>query len=323
MEAQKYSFGFTYGDHYDADEAAKLIKRLEKPKRSVDVVLDTDTYNEVDDQYALAYLLQSSDKLSLKALYAAPFDNHHSKSAEDGMLRSYDEIFKVLDLAGRPEYKKFVYKGARAFLFSEQDAQKSAAAYDLIERSQHYDCENPLYVVGIAACTNIASAILLDPTIIERIFVVWLGGLGFDWHDNNSFNASQDIAAARILLGAKVPLVLLPGRGVVDHFSTTGPELNHHLKGRNSFCDYIIGRTADEAAIFDPANICWSRPLSDVTAVAWLLDGPFMLDRLESSPIMEYDRYYSFDNRRHFIRYVYAINRDMLMADLFSKLASL
>ena len=323
MEMQKYSFGFTYGDHYDADEAAMWVKRLEKPRRPIDVALDTDTYNEVDDQYALAYLLQSSEKLSLKALYAAPFDNHHSKSAEDGMLRSYDEIFKVLEIIGRPEYTKNVFKGSRSFLSSEYEAQDSDAVQNLIELSRNYDRENPLYVIGIAACTNIASAILLDPTITERIFVVWLGGLGFDWHDNNSFNASQDIAAARILLGAKVPLVLLPGRGVVDHFSTTGPELNHHLKGRNPFCDYIIGRTAEEAAIFDPANICWSRPLSDVTAVAWLLDGPFMLDRLENSPIMEYDRYYSFDKRRHFIRYVYAINRDTLMADLFNKLSAL
>lgn len=67
----------------------------------------------------------------------------------------------------------------------------------------------------------------------------------------------------------------------------------------------------------------WSRPISDVPAVAWLVDNEFMLDRLEPSPIMEYDHYYAEDKRRHFIRYVYSINRDRLMYDLFTKLAKL
>ena len=49
-----------------------------------------------------------------------------------------------------------------------------------------------------------------------------------------AFNAKQDVAAARVLLGSGVPLVLLPGRGVVDHFSTTGPELEYWLRGKMS-----------------------------------------------------------------------------------------
>ena len=54
---------------------AKLIRRLEKPKGRVDVVIDTDTYNEIDDQFALSYLIKSDEKLNLKAIYAAPFFN--------------------------------------------------------------------------------------------------------------------------------------------------------------------------------------------------------------------------------------------------------
>ena len=45
--------------------------------------------------------------------------------------------------------------------------------------------------------------------------------------------------------------------------------------------------------------------------------------RQEPSPIMEYDHHYAKDKRRHFIRYVYSINRDRLMKDLFDKLASI
>ena len=44
------------------DEITRL-SMLQKPAGPVDVVLDTDTYNEIDDQYALAYLVRSDDEL--------------------------------------------------------------------------------------------------------------------------------------------------------------------------------------------------------------------------------------------------------------------
>lgn len=296
-----------------------IIRRLKKPKGKVDVVLDTDTYNEIDDQFALAYLIQSEDKLNLKAVYAAPFFNHHSISPKDGMERSYDEIFNCYKLMKENRFDNVTFKGADSFLKDEKTPVISDAVKDLVERSKDYSEENPLYVIGIAAATNIASAILLDETIVERIVVLWLGGLSYDWHDNQSFNSGQDIAAARVLLNSGVPLVQFPGKNVISAFTTTGPELEYWLKGKNEFCDYMIEKTAEEARICYGGRV-WSRAIWDVVPVAWLLDGDFMLDTLVKSPIMQYNNYYSFDPRRHFIKYVYRIERDNLMDDLFTKL---
>ena len=39
---------FTYPDAVDEDRFAAVIHRLKRPDRPVDMVLDTDTYNEVD-----------------------------------------------------------------------------------------------------------------------------------------------------------------------------------------------------------------------------------------------------------------------------------
>lgn len=319
MESPK-PYIFTDGNTNGMDEYAASVWRLKRPKGKVDVVLDTDPYNEVDDQYAIAYLLQSTEKLNLKGIYAAPFFNHHSRGPADGMERSYQEIFHVLDLLDRNEYGGMVFKGSDGFLKDEQSPIDSPAVQELIRLSEQYSTEKPLYIIGIAACTNLASALLLCPEIKDRVFIVWLGGMGFDWHDNQSFNAGQDVAAARVLLGSGAPVVLIPGRGVLDRFITTGPELEYWLRGKNAFCDYIIEKTAREAESCNGGK-CWSRPLSDVAAVAWLLGENFMLDRLEHSPVMEYDHLYAEDKRRLFIRYVYSINRDKLMADLFEKLA--
>ena len=74
-----------------------LLNRLNKPAGPVEVVLDTDTYNEIDDQYALSYLVKSGDKLHLKAVYAAPFFNEKSTGPEDGMETvSYTHLIRLL-----------------------------------------------------------------------------------------------------------------------------------------------------------------------------------------------------------------------------------
>lgn len=319
MESPK-PYLFTDNNPNSMEDYAQSIRRLEKPKGKIDVVLDSDMYNEVDDQYALAYLLQSEEKMNLKAIFAAPFYNHHAKNPKDGMEKSYQEIFKVLKMLKREDCCDSVYRGSERFLDSEDEPVESEAAERLIEMAKDYSAENPLYVIAIAACTNIASALIKRPELKEKLFVVWLGGMGFDWHDNRSFNAGQDVAAARALLGSGVPMVLIPGKGVMDRFSTTGPELDYWLKGKNEFCDYIVDKTAREAGLCN-GDKCWSRPIMDVAAVAWLHDEKFMLDRLEHSPVMEYDHLYASDQRRTFIRYVYGVNRDKLMEDLFTRIS--
>lgn len=298
----------------------KLMLRLKKPEGMVDVVIDTDTYNEIDDQYALAYLIKSASELNLEAIYAAPFFNTNSSSPADGMEKSYEEILKVLDLVNRPDLKNVVHKGSTNYLPNETTPMVSDAAKDLIERAMKRSDDNPLYVVAIGAITNIASALVMEPGLKEKITVIWLGGNAHDWHHNKEFNLSQDIAAARIIFGCGVPLVQLPCMGVVSSFTTTRPELEYWLRGKNNLCDYLVDVTIKEALKFTDCN-CWSRVIWDVTAVAWLLGGDFMLECLEHSPIPEYDHHYSFDKTRHFIRYVYGINRDKLFNDLFTKLA--
>ncbi|MCA1759464.1 MAG: hypothetical protein LC658_06820, partial [Bacteroidales bacterium] len=61
------------------DETFRL-KQLEPPSGKLRMVLDTDTYNEVDDQFALAYAFLSNEKVELEAVYAAPFHNSRSAS---------------------------------------------------------------------------------------------------------------------------------------------------------------------------------------------------------------------------------------------------
>ena len=110
----------------------------------------------------------------------------------------------------------------------------------------------------------------------------------------------QDIAAARVVFGSGVPLVQVPCMGVASTFRVSGPELKYYLKGKNPLCDYLAEVTQTQA-LQDGGNTTWSRPIWDVTAVAWLTGDNFEKDHLVSSPIPEYDHRYAFDPTRHLI----------------------
>lgn len=295
------------------------LKSLEYPTGPVDIVLDTDAYNEIDDQFAISYALCSKEKLNLQAIYAAPFHNSRSSGPKDGMEKSYQEILKLLNLAGE---KLDVYKGSAAFLENEQKPVDSDAAHDLAQRAAAYSADRPLYVVAIGAITNIASALLINPNIADNIVVIWLGGNSIDWPNSKEFNLMQDVAAARVVYGCGVPLVLLPCMGVVSSFTTTGPELEYWLKGKNALCDYLVQQTVNEANSYAAGRV-WSRVIWDVTAIAWLLNdqGRLLKDRLIPTPIPEYDDHYAYDPTRPLCKYVYHISRDALFGDLFSKIS--
>lgn len=283
----------------------------------LDVILDTDTFNEIDDQFAIAYLLRSDDRLNTIALYAAPFTNFRDVTPAIGMEQSYQEIYKVLNLmnCNRP-----VLRGAEQFLPDENTPVTSDAALDLINRAAQYSPDAPLYVVAIGAITNIASALLLEPSIKEKIVVVWLGGNAHHFHDTAEFNMRQDIAAARVVMRSGVRFVHLPCRGVVNTFTISKPELEYWLTGKNKLADYLARNTIQKAESY-ASGTPWTRTIWDVAAVAWLLndDDRFMHSRKIPAKLPGYDNRYT-DEPAPEIDYVYHVNRDALMTDLIKKL---
>ena len=57
----------------------KLMFNLSNPKGKNKLILDTDTANEIDDQFALAWALLSEDKIDLLGVTAEPYSFQHHK----------------------------------------------------------------------------------------------------------------------------------------------------------------------------------------------------------------------------------------------------
>ncbi len=294
----------------------------DRPKTRVDVVLDTDAYNEIDDQFAIAWLLLSPQRAHVRALYAAPFFNGHSTSPADGMERSYAEILHLLELMGRRDMTEYTYRGSPGYLPDERTPIDSPAARHLAALAAQYSPEHPLYVIAIGAITNVASALLMAPEIAKNLVIVWLGGHAQHWPDTQEFNMMQDVAAARVVFDSAAALVQLPCMGVVDHLTTTAPELNFWLRGKNALCDYLCDHTIEEAEAYAKGTP-WSRVIWDVSAVAWLLDSDstWIKDQVCPRPVPGYDHQYTYNDSRPLMRYVYAVDRDAIFGDLFAHLA--
>lgn len=298
------------------------LLNLSRPKGRAKVVIDTDTFNEIDDQFAIAYALKSTEKIHVEAIYAAPFLNEKSHSPKRGMELSYDEIKNILMLLGRTEFMDNVFRGSERFMTKENDPIESNASRDLVRRALDMPEGERLYVLAIGAPTNVASAILIEPKIVDKIVVVFLGGNAIYWNNNWEFNAKQDTYATKILFDSKVPLVQLPCSPVTSHLTTTEPELRHYLFGKNDLCDYLYNITCSEAA-HKKKGKAWSKEIWDIIVVAWIVgDESWMTDALIHSPILTHEHTISVDYTRHFINQIQQIKRDKIFEDLFNKLTT-
>ena len=300
-------------------EIADVVRldRLRLPDGKLRVVIDTDTYNEVDDQFALVYALISPERIAVEAIYAVPFHNNRSSGPADGMERSYEEILRLLGKMGWSA-DGLVYRGATAYLDKSLQPHPTEAVNDLVQRALATPADEPLYVVALGAITNVATAILMEPSIIERIVVVWLGGHALHWPDTKEFNLKQDVPAAQVVFDSGVPLVHIPCMGVTSHLLTTVSELEAYVSGRGDIGDYLV----EIVKGYHPDHMGWSKVIWDIATIAYLINPSWVPTALVHSPILTDQVTWSIDQSRHLIRYANYIHRDPIFRDLFAKLTS-
>jgi inosine-uridine nucleoside N-ribohydrolase len=287
-----------------------------KSDRVKKFILDTDTYNEVDDQFAVAYAMLA-DKIDLLSLNAAPFHNNRSTSPADGMEKSYNEIVNITTLTdpvNGPKIPK--YKGSTTYLPNAETPVDSPAADNIIDTVMSSD--ELVYVAAIGAITNVASAILKCPEIINKMAVIWLGGHAWNHHYTREFNMVQDVPAAQVIFNCGVPFVQLPAVGVTSVLTITAPDLEAYLRGHNKLCDYLT----DIVETYTANTYCWTKVIWDISAVA-CLQIPKAFDAvITATPVLSRETTYWLDQSRHPMIYVRGINRDAVFTDLFKKLTA-
>ena len=258
---------------------AKRKRMLEPPSGPVRVVIDTDTANEIDDQFALAWALLSQDVLKIEGIYAVPYSFGIYR---EGLIRTRDLLrdggeiplelqrfvgwIKRLNAQDRrPEDISFCTP-AEGMEESYQEilnvfdkmnlkpkniyrgSERYLTSYDEPIQSDAADhlieralaSDELLYVVAIGALTNVASALLKAPEIAERIVVTWTAGYpSMTPLYNASFNMEQDMLASKLLFDSGVPLVYLPGFYLGSQLRLSLEEMKTYFKAKGAIGDYL------------------------------------------------------------------------------------
>ena len=283
----------------------------------VPMVLDTDTANEIDDQFAVVHALLSQDRLQLEAMYATLF-SRAGNSPADGVAESEAEIHRLLDRLAVGDRSR-VFRGADAFLSDDRPIVRNAASDDLIRRAME-PRDGRLWVAAIGALTNVASALNEAPEIAERICIVWLGGQAQHAEDAREFNLYQDPVAARAVFESGAPLVHIPCYGAASHLLTSTAELDAYVRPQGAIGEYLADIFRDHNEQY-PGR---SKEVWDLSATGFLIDAAWTPRRSIQRPTLSADmRWVGQPDDAPLAAFaeVHYVKRDPIFHDLFVKLA--
>lgn len=129
---------------------AKISELYSKNEiKKVNVILDTDTYNECDDQFAFSYLLKSQGRFNIKAITIAPYHPDNGISIEEGQEKSYNEVLKICNWLNF-ETKNKVFKGSIDYIQNGY-YENNDAVNKIIEIAKKNE---KTYILAIGAITN-------------------------------------------------------------------------------------------------------------------------------------------------------------------------
>lgn len=173
----------------------------------VRVVLDCDTANEVDDQFAIAHALGAPEgTLEVRGVISVHNTTAHGPGSRD---MYQEEAERVVSLC---ESDVPCVPGAERPMESRDELVPSAGLEFLVREARL----GPLTIIATGPATDVASLFLAAPEVRENVRVVWLGGFGDEvtyktWHNRmGELNGRADIAAWRMLLEEPVDLLHVP-----------------------------------------------------------------------------------------------------------------
>ena len=170
------------------------------------VILDCDTANEIDDQFAIAYAL-GSPTLDVRAVVSVHNMLIHGASS---VARYQEEAERVVALCGRAADVPCL-RGAIGPM-ERRDTPMPSEGLDFLIAAAN---EGPLTIIATGPITDVASLLLIAPAVRENVRVIWLGGFPdaatyARWR-LGELNGRADIAAWRVLFTQPIALLQLPG----------------------------------------------------------------------------------------------------------------
>ena len=280
------------------------------------VVVTTDCGAEVDDQWALAHL-SLSPEIALKGVVTTHAPSLKRPAAESS-AKAAREVLAKMKVADPPP----IVAGSNEPLGRDGKARDNAGVRLLLDAAKTHSADDRLTVVMIGAATDVASALLIDPTWGDRVRIV---AMAFDgWPDGGDpWNVKNDVRAWQVVMDSRAPIVvgdakitrkrLIQAVDSSKKFAAKGPRgaylaglLKAFLVREPKMVESVSGRPG-----------AW--PIWDEVVVAYLLGMTEQEDR--PRPTLRDDRTFDHSRSKGRITWITTIDAERLWDDLAAKLA--
>ena len=293
------------------DPKARRVPVIPAKDKQIRVLIDSDARNEIDDTWAIALALLSPKRFKIEGFVAANFDNSRPEGGLDSIEASRREIETLLQKAGM-EGRYPVLCGSPPLRYQYEPSESEGVDF-IIAKTMASTPDDPLWVVGLGAATDIASAYLKEPRIAERIVVFW--HFRTQWPEKCwNFNVIGDVRAARLVFHSDLSFVLFD----------TGTHLYCPMSESQQFAscgalgNYLHQYRYESSWYQDP-----KKGFYDLGDIAALVDPDLASWETVKCPDVDWDLAYKFNGTKGSILRCYDINRDRTFDLLGRKLKTL
>lgn len=266
-------------------------------KKKIKIIIDSDISNEVDDDFALAYVLSRKDIFDVKLISVSPFsENYKRVSIHDNTIDSKYEAMRLMRLINQKN-TEIVKTGSLDFV-SNGYQETSPAVEEIIKLSK----KEKITIISIGTLTNVAIAIQKEPSIIKNINVVFLGTQNLLHEKFTDSNYCKDMKAFEIAIKSIENFTVIPST-VAKQFVTSIYETKSHL------CVNKLGRYLHKIisnSVFKIQNR-GIQTIHDIAPIAYLINKNwFCQTKLDVNELLKEQEKL---NPTHQITYIYDLQK--------------
>ena len=311
QEARKLSYRQRREMISRRDARLRKVPKIPLKGERLRVIIDTDAKNEIDDIWAIALAILSPERFKIEGFVAANFDNNRPEAGPDSVEASFKEIKTILNKAGLAN-RWPVLRGSAPLRYKYEPSESEGVDF-IINKAMQSTPDDPLWIVGLGAATDIASAYLKEPRIADRVVVFW--HFRTRWPEKCwNFNVIGDVRAARIVFHSDLSFVLFD----------TGTHLYCPMEESERFLSCgALGKYLHEYRYKSPHYQKPTKGFYDLGDIAALVDPGLASWEVTDCPEVDWDLTYKFKGTKGSILRCSDINRERTFELLGQKLRTL
>ena len=298
------------------------------------VIVDNDYSGDPDGLFMLAHMLLSPS-VDIRAVVGSHL--RAGDGFDDSRQQAVNAAAKAKELIEIMSIKKpiTVLTGSNSCMMDSQTPVKSEVIDFVIQEANRTDTELPLYYVCGGGLTEIASVLVKEPSIADKLTVIWIGGPEHPTlaspppgYSIPEYNTNIDLAAAQVIFNhSNVPFWQVP-RNAYRQTILSFAELQLRVKPHGKTGAYLYQVIEELMIRIQPflnigeTYIYGDNPLVLLTA----LQSSFELDPASSdytllpAPLLDEKGQYNYNATGRNIRVYDRLDVRLMFEDFFAKL---